>query len=207
MQSYIIDKILEWLKNMCIKWFKKKQTTPVVPPVVPPVTSLVVPDPPKPTYNLPHPQEGRNDSATIETTDMFKVLTDFYTKYSISTDNQPFWNQVKFKVEYPLIINGNECPAGTDSQTKTMWIEPQWASAGVLAHELAHISYYQLSPDAQAKFAVLHDGFKNTDILVKLLYSMNGYGLTSEVEGHAEIFRYLGLAMPQELKTFYPRLI
>jgi hypothetical protein len=47
---------------------------------------------------------------------------------------------------------------------------------------------------------------KSTDPLIKQLYSINTYGLGSDVEGHAEVYRYIGQQMPAQLKPFYPML-
>ena len=40
----------------------------------------------------------------------------------------------------------------------------------------------------------------------KLLFSRNTYGLTNDIEGHAEVYRYIGQQMPEQLKQYYPRL-
>jgi len=39
-----------------------------------------------------------------------------------------------------------------------------------------------------------------------LLYAKNPYGLTNDIEGHAEVYRYIGEKMPEQLKRYYPML-
>jgi hypothetical protein len=55
-------------------------------------------------------------------------------------------------------------------------------------------------------FASLYTTLKASDPLIRLLYSRNTYGLTSDIEGHAEVYRYAGQQMPGQLKQFYPML-
>ena len=86
-------------------------------------------------------------------------------------------------------------------------VEPQWLNPGVIAHEQAHNAYALLTDQQKEDFAALYTPFITTDPLIKYLYSRNSYGLTSVIEGHAEIYRYLWDQIPEELKQFYPRLI
>ena len=86
-----------------------------------------------------------------------------------------------------------------------MFVRPEWANPGVIAHEMAHISYSFLTITDVAQFALTYLPLL-ADALVKLLESQNQYMKTSTVELHAEVYRYLGERMPQSLKTFYPKL-
>jgi hypothetical protein len=63
-----------------------------------------------------------------------------------------------------------------------------------------------LTPAMKANFSAVYTTLKNTDPLIRLLYSQNTYGLTNDVEGHAELYRYLGEKMPEQLKQFYPKM-
>ena len=85
-------------------------------------------------------------------------------------------------------------------------IKPGWLNPGVVAHEQAHNSYAFLNPTQKSAFSSLHTSLKSTDPLIKQLYSINTYGLSSDVEGHAEVYRYIGQQMPAQLKPFYPML-
>jgi hypothetical protein len=87
-----------------------------------------------------------------------------------------------------------------------MVIKPKWLNPGVIAHEQAHNSYALLTPAQKASFSTVYTPLKNTDPLIKLLYSKNAYGLTNDIEGHAEVYRYLGRQMPQQLVPYYPQL-
>jgi len=44
------------------------------------------------------------------------------------------------------------------------------------------------------------------DPLIVYFFSINSYGLTSDIEGNAEVYRYLGDRMPGVLNKYYPRL-
>jgi hypothetical protein len=85
-------------------------------------------------------------------------------------------------------------------------IKPQWLNPGVIAHEQAHNSYALLPPEGKAQFAAVYSRLRGVDPLICLLYSKNRYGLTNDIEGHAEVYRYIGQQMPADLKLFYPRL-
>jgi hypothetical protein len=85
-------------------------------------------------------------------------------------------------------------------------IKTQWLNPGVIAHEQAHNSYAYLSAEQKTAFSALYRTLINTDPLIQLLYSINKYGLNSDVEGHAEVYRYIGQHVPAQLKPFYPAL-
>jgi hypothetical protein len=85
-------------------------------------------------------------------------------------------------------------------------VKPPWLNAGVIAHEQAHNSYALLTAAQKAAFSAAYNPLINTDPLITFLYSHNPYGLSSDIEGHAELYRYLGDKMPAQLKQFYPRL-
>ncbi len=183
---------------MCIKRllriFSQKPTTT---PVVTATPSIPVP----PTLTIPHPEEPPNDLATVDNVSMDNVLAKFFAKYNISLDNQVFWQGMKF-----ILDPAYQYPAGTVAQNMTMWLQPRYANPGVLAHELAHVSWNLLTGWEKSSFGMFHDAAKLNDPLVKLLYSKNRYGLTSQTEGHAELARYLGRQMPKELLKFYPKI-
>jgi hypothetical protein len=85
-------------------------------------------------------------------------------------------------------------------------IKPQWLNPGVIAHEQAHNSFALLTPSQKVNFPSVYAPLKETDYLIKLLYSKNTYGLSNDIQGHAEVYRYIGQQMPEQLKPFYPKL-
>jgi len=85
-------------------------------------------------------------------------------------------------------------------------IKAPWLNPGVIAHEQAHNSYALLNPNQKTAFASIYNSLKNTDPLIKLLYSINTYGLSTDIEGHAEVYRYIGQQMPAQFKQYYPKL-
>jgi hypothetical protein len=58
----------------------------------------------------------------------------------------------------------------------------------------------------KADFKKAYTPLINSDPLIVFLYSRNTYGLSSVVEGHAEVYRYIGDKMPEKLKPYYPKL-
>ncbi len=87
-----------------------------------------------------------------------------------------------------------------------MAIQPKWLNPGVIAHEAAHYCYDLLSTSQIADFSTIYRALKDSDPLIRLLYSRNTYGLTNDIEGHAEVYRYIGQQMPIQLKPYYPKL-
>jgi len=88
-----------------------------------------------------------------------------------------------------------------------MWIRPEWANPGVIAHELAHESYSLLNAGQKAGFGVELNRLENTNNMVRLLYSRIPYAKANVIEAHAEIYRYMGEWMPETLKKYYPKLL
>ena len=85
-------------------------------------------------------------------------------------------------------------------------VRPEYLNPGVLAHEQAHNSYALLTPDEKREFSAVYGPLKRKDPLIVFLYTINSYGLTSDVEGHAEVYRYIDEKMPEVLKKYYPKL-
>ena len=158
---------------------------------------------------LPHPEESMNPQATLGNTDIKGVIREWYSAWNVPQINQPFWDSVSISVVDNLycVFNNQftKVPALTYADTKEMSIDPMWANPGVIAHEMAHISYSFLTIIDVAQFNIAYEEVK-IDALIKLLESQNQYMKTNTVELHAEIYRYLGERMPESLKTFYPRL-
>ena len=159
---------------------------------------------------LPHPQESQDLTQTMETPGLVeKALNNWFTEWNVPTDNQTYFaSKIVINLVQPLIINGNEYPACSydDGTVRHLDIEPSWCNAGVIAHEQAHNSYALLTDEQKTAFTVLFDSLKNTDPKLVYLWSVNSYGTTSDVEGHAECYRYWDKEMPESLKGYYPKL-
>jgi len=164
---------------------------------------------------LPHPEESRNDARTMASADINGTLNMWLNDWAVPVENREFWkSMIVVTLKSPLIIrddvgNEKEVPACTYWGTggrRYLDIEPEWLNPGVIAHEQAHNSYALLSEDQKQAFISTYRRLINVDPYIVLLYSIDTYGLTSDIEGHAEVYRYLGQCMPQELKKYYPKL-
>lgn len=151
---------------------------------------------------IPHPEEPPDYSKTMNNTTTEGLLEAWYRGWKVLQQYQTWWRNemnIIISLQYPY-------PGCTFSETRQLWIRPEWTNPGVVAHELAHVSYSLLTVAMKANFSAVYTPLKNTDPLITLLYSQNTYGLTNDVEGHAEVYRYLGEKMPEHLKQFYPKL-
>jgi len=158
---------------------------------------------------LPHPEEPRDDSRTLENTPVDYGLLLWKKSYKISDENYAYFNShTRVRLVDPFLIDGKEYPAGTyDIESgRALDIEPRWYNAGVTGHEEGHNSYALLTVEQVEEFNTLFNHYKQNDPLIKYLFSINSYGLTNNVEGHAEVYRYLGEKMPEPLKQFYKNL-
>jgi hypothetical protein len=182
---------------MCLKWFKnlfhKK------PGVTLPVLALT------------HPEEPVNYAQTKDNVDVGQFIDRWLNNYQVPAEFWDFWRtQIVITVVPDLTVNGAVVPAGTydgPDGKRHLDIRPEWLNPGVIAHEQAHNSYALLSEVRKIAFSSLFSSFKETDPLIQFLFRQNGYGLKNEVEGHAEIYRYLAQQMPAVLKQFYPKLL
>jgi hypothetical protein len=164
---------------------------------------------------IPHPEELMNPAATLENSNVPAVIERWLTAWEVPAQFHNYWKTavaVQVYTVYPpsILAMGisQDAPAATwiAGGRRQLAIKPQWINPGVLAHEMAHNSFTLLSPEQKTSFAALHTAYKGTDQLIKLLYSQNSYGLTSDMEGHAEVYRYIGKQMPEPLKVYYPML-
>ena len=164
---------------------------------------------------LPHPEEPMNPAANLSNTNMNTVMNKWFSDWGVPAQYRDYWkNVIDIQVYdiYPdsIIRMGinQDTPAATwDADGKRhLAIKPSWLNPGVIAHEQAHNSYALLTPEQKTAFSTAYTPLKNTDPMIKYLYSINRYGLTSDVEGHAEVYRYIGDKMTMQLKVFYPRL-
>jgi hypothetical protein len=164
---------------------------------------------------IPHPEERRNPSATLANTNTTAIITKWLQDWGVPAPHWDYWRtaiDVQVYDIYPdsLISKGlkHDTPAATwdEGGKRHLAIKAQWLNPGVIAHEQAHNSYALLSNRQKAVFSSLYNSLKNTDPLIRHLYSINAYGLTNDIEGHAEVYRYIGQHMPVQLKYYYPKL-
>ncbi len=153
---------------------------------------------------LPYPEEPPNYIQTVDNISIENTIQNWLIDYFVPKDFWNFWmNKIDIIVD-PTI----SYPAGVweEAGIRYMEIKPEYLNSGVIAHEQAHNSYALLSDGEKNKFREDYHIEKERNKLIKFLYSINTYGLTSDIEGHAEIYRYLGYKMPEVLKIYYPKL-
>lgn len=198
------------LKNYEYK-FVKNVRLPAITPSPPPTASPLKARP----LTIPHPEEPVNPSATLANTDVNAIITKWLIDWGVPAQHRDYWKTaIDLQVHdiYPdsLIAMGitQDTPAVTweAGGKRHLAIKPKWLNPGVIAHEQAHNSYALLTSSQKSVFSSAYTSLKDNDPLIKLLYSKNTYGLTNDIEGHAEVYRYIGIHMPPQLITYYPRL-
>jgi hypothetical protein len=188
---------------MCLRKFLSlfKRKNPVQPSVSQPEPLPVLE--PEPAA-IPHPEEAADSSRTVENTNLDLALEEWTVKYKVPESYRSYWKtRIAIKLDASL-----SAPAATyeSGGIRHLIIRPEWVNPGVIAHEQAHNSYALLTKKQKARFSTDYTLLKTTDPLIIFLFSKNPYGLTSDVEGHAEVYRYLCEEMPGTLKQYYPRL-
>jgi len=185
---------------MCFKTIKSWFTG--VPPVSsqPTATPLV-----QDTMTILHPEEPFDPSKTLENTDIDEALDNWCIDYNVPVKHREYWKTqivIELDPDYPA-------PAGTwdgvDGK-RHLKAQPGYFNSGVIAHEQAHNCYSLMTQDEKNEFSDTYASLKTTNPLITHLYSINTYGLTNDIEGHAEVYRYLCEIMPAELKQYYPKL-
>jgi hypothetical protein len=200
---------------MCFKtiigWFTKEKTPTATPAPDPEPEPEPEPQPepapqpePEPeSLVIPYPEEAPDHSKTIENTDLDAALDEWAEKYNVPGEHREYWKtKIEIKLDATLAY-----PAATYASggVRHLVIRPEYVNPGVIAHEQAHNSYALLTEEQKTDFSTAYTPLKTTDPLIVLLYSQNKYGLTNDVEGHAEMYRYLYNQMPDVLKQFYPK--
>jgi len=161
---------------------------------------------------IPHPEEPMNPAATLVNTDVTVIMTKWLRDWEVPPQHWGYWKTAIDMQVYEVYPDSlgmrQDIPAGTweAGGKRHLAIKPQWLNPGVIAHEQAHNSYALLDANQKTAFSAVYATLKNTDSLIKLLYSKNTYGLTNDIEGHAEVYRYIGQWMPAQLKQYYPML-
>jgi hypothetical protein len=164
---------------------------------------------------LPHPEEPMNPLASLANTNFNSTITKWLLDWEVPAQHWDYWKtaiDIQVYEIYPtfLVTMGinQDIPAVTweADGKRHLATKPKWLNPGVIAHEQAHNSYALLTPSQKAAFSTVYTTIKHTDPFITLLYSKNAYGLTNDIEGHAEVYRYIGKQMPAQLMMYYPRL-
>lgn len=194
--------MLKAIIQFILSLFQKKDSTP-----------LILPKP----LALLHPEEPKNPAATVANTSVESVLMGWFGQWAVPVASQDFFRKgIEIKIfdswspeQLAQFGIPSSTPAFTfgDDKGRHFYSLAAWINPGVVAHEEAHNSYSLLTEDEKKAFSVTYGSLRNIDPLIVFLYSINEYGLTSDVEGHAEVYRYLGAKMPGVLKMFYPKLM
>jgi hypothetical protein len=145
---------------------------------------------------LPHPEQSIDYDLYIEPQELIQKWRIEYAEWG------SFWNDLDIQIS-----DYYEYPGLAFSDKKQIWIRPEWANTGVLAHEIAHISYYHLDDLLKQLFIQNFEYERRNDKLLKFAYKEKPYMQTSYVEAHADVYRYLGRKMPESLKAYYPYLM
>ena len=174
------------------------------------------PKPLQPALAITHPEEPPDYTKTVDNVDVSDTITQWLVDYDIPNEYWGYWGSmidIQVYDQYPAYMLQwgvkQDYPsfAWESDGKRHIAIKPEYLNAGVLAHEQAHNSFALLTETQKSQFAHHYTLLKDTDPLIKLLYSINPYGLTSDVEAHAELYRFLGWDLPIELHEFYPKLL
>jgi hypothetical protein len=165
---------------------------------------------------IAHPEEPQDPGRTAANTDTQAVLAEWMDNWGVPPQYRDYWKtKIKIRVydQWPVEILkqygvSQQTPAfAMDMEgVRCLYSLASWFNKGVVAHEQAHNCYALLSEMDKAQFGGEYERVKSQDSAVQYLFSINRYGLTNAVEGHAEIYRYIGEQMAPELKRFYPKL-
>ena len=166
--------------------------------------------PKKAALDLLHPEESMNPLATAESVDLNVVLDKWFSDWVVPEADRAFWKSWPIFLVPGLTYNGSAYPALTWPDRTDL--DPRWANPGVIAHECCHVVWAKLDDTARAAFSAEYQSLMLTNALLQLmrsqkLYVQTQFGKNSDIEGHAECYRYLGTQMPESLLVYYKGLI
>jgi len=153
-------------------------------------------------YEFLHPEEKPNYYTTLLNYNLDKVFNDWYVNYNVPLAYRDYWRgNVEIEVTESLPRN---IPAQTwgIEEKRHIRVRPEYLNAGILAHEIAHSSYALLTITDRANFIIDLQSLKTG--IIKYLASKKNFTKGNEVEGHAELYRFLDV--PESLRRYYPRL-
>lgn len=158
--------------------------------------------------SIPHPEDVKNVGVKVDDINIQFLLSDWFVQWNVM--NRMYFRDVWIRLIENLSVNFyGKVPAATYSQEMRIELDPEWANPGVLAHEMAHISYFNLlSENHQAEFEVEYKKALEDNDLLKYVASKKPYMRTGGIqEAYADCYRYLGNQMPENLKPYYPNLM
>jgi len=156
----------------------------------------------KPSLKLPHPEEKPDYNLTVDSINVENLMNEWLATYDVPAEYHSYWKEhchIIVSKQYPF-------PAATSAQTQTIYIRPEWANPGVIAHEVCHIVWYELAEEERIAFEYALYDARQADPLLALAWETKAYMRSNVVEAHADCYRYVGKAMPARLRRFYPRL-
>jgi len=154
----------------------------------------------KKTVALPHPKEIPVYGRDYDKDWLAAAMTEWLGLWEVIDPD--FWmDDVYIHQDVSVFY-----PAWASAEYKEIGIRPEWCNPGTIAHEVAHISYGLLTDKQKQAFSDTYIPLKDKG-WIKELYKQNTYGLSNVIEGHAEVYRYIGQCMPEVLKQFYPKLL
>jgi hypothetical protein len=170
--------------------------------------------------SLPHPEEPQDKNKTLANTSIDEVFKTWFTRWAVPVANWDYWYQaIDIHVQdgwtleqIGMLPYGYKTPAYTYEADgiRHFYCLATWWTPGVVAHEQAHNSYALLTEAQKDQYEIAYQQCQN-DPYIKLLHSQNTYmnaldAHSRHVEAHAEVYRFLGQQVPEELKRFYPKL-
>ena len=162
---------------------------------------LFVKPEPEPVVTLPYPEAPVDYSRTIMNTFAGDLLAEWAEAYDVA--DMDFWRR-DCDIQVSLRFSHAACCIG---QTRQIWVRPEYANPGVLAHEACHIAWQLLTVEERGYFHATFNLARQTDEMLKLAWETKPYMRSNVVESHADCYRYLGRRMPEVLWKYYPKLI
>lgn len=137
------------------------------------------------------------------------LVKGFLEAYKVPGEYHDYWLDDVVSISNPLVIlyRGVYINAPAATFDRKVRLDGCWLNNGVLAHEFAHISYSLMPLDKRYEFNNLFKTSAHGYWYVHSMFMQKPYGYYNPVEGHADMFRYLGKDMPDVFKKYYPRLI
>lgn len=155
---------------------------------------------------IPYPEEPPNYAQTSANTNVAMFIDKAMEERAVPEQYHLGW-LISMDI---TIDNSFPYPAGvweTAGGLRHMKVQSPFVNAGICSHEvLAHGAWDRLTELQKLEWESVYGIMVQSDKLMVLLDIQNSYMNTSVVEAYAEVYRYLGQYMPEELKRFYPGL-